>query len=513
MGVEDASHSDSMGSLAPALWAGRQAGGKDRHSDQLLVRGFLPYRLPWGTCEVRGAGPNLWFAVAKALGFRVTLIRCPYLPFVQLVLSFCPGVSVLSPASQRFTSLPELVFLDVESLPSGPGAHRYWERWLTPHVFYAGGQDADSGVGLGGRLTTRLPPGWTAWSVTLSHCSAGGATLGVWSLVAWYPPFFEGAVPLPVVAEMWFPLWCYVNDREQASPHQEKLPATAATASVVRSDGLVQLCGLFPASDRSARVLVPATSSPSGLGSRVLTLSELGCLWDIPISVMDSLVGPTSGDIYRAIFDTPPTKTLLVGADSLLTTSFRGGLQKESGILGVTSQKRAEISTSRLSRKRTRLGFTEISKFSGISTFSGVSSALAHPALPGPSPRSDQDLGLTHPLPLVTFQPTFLFKKGDAQKADDASVPDQLWLGSFASGYGGKSCLARHRSALGMPLASPGGLKESAPSAKGCGWEEAMTGFRTFGLRHWRRQLIRGFYRWRRENVPLQARLPTPSQM
>jgi len=286
-----------------------------------LVREFLPYCLSRGPCEVRGAGPNLWFAVAKA-GFKVTSIRCPYLPFVDLVRRFCPGVLVLLAAPQRFDFLPELVLLDAESLPSGPAAHRYWDRWLTQHVFYTGGQDADSGLGMGIVHYALLPPGWTAPTVTLSHCSAGGATSGVFSLVAWYPPFFEGAAPLPMVAEMWFPLWCYVNDREHTSPHLGKQPGVAATAAVVRSDGLVQLCGLFPASDRSARVLVSATSSPTGLGSRALSLLELGGLWDIPISVMDSLVGPISGDIYRALFDTPPTKSLLVGTDSLLTTSW-----------------------------------------------------------------------------------------------------------------------------------------------------------------------------------------------
>ena len=262
-GVEDASCSNPPGSLVPALWAGRQAGVRDGHSDQLLVGGFLLYRLSRGTCEVRGADPNLWFAVTKALDFKVTSIRCPYLPFVDLVRRFCPGVTALSAAPQRFDSLPEIVFLDAESLPSGPEAHRYWDRWLTTHVFYTGGQDADSGLGMGGVQSARLPPGWSAQTVTLSHCSAGGATSGVWSLVAWYPPLFEGATPLPVVVEMWFPLWCYVNNREHTSPHIGKQPAVAAMAAVVRSDGLVQLCGLFPASDRSARVLVPATSSPT----------------------------------------------------------------------------------------------------------------------------------------------------------------------------------------------------------------------------------------------------------
>ena len=113
----------------------------------------------------------------------------------------------------------------------------------------------------------------------------------------------------------------------------------AAKAAVVRSDRLVQLCGLFPASDRSARVLVSATSSPTGLGSRSLSLMKLGGLWDIPISVMDSLMGPASGDIYRAFFDTPPTKSLLVGADSLLTTLFRGGF---TGFAGWQASKRGK---------------------------------------------------------------------------------------------------------------------------------------------------------------------------
>ena len=106
--------------------------------------------------------------------------------------------------------------------------------------------------------------------------------------------------------------------------------------------------------------------------------------------------------------------------------------------------------------------------------------------------------------------------KGDAQRADNAVVPDHLWLGMFALGYGSESCLACHRLALGRlgrPSVSPGGLKDPGPPAKGCGWEKAMPGFRTFGLRHWRQQLLRGFHRWRRENALLRSHQPTPSQM
>ena len=255
---------------------------------------------------------------------------------------------------------------------------------------------------MGGVQSACLPPGWSARRVTLSHCSAGRATSGVWSLVAWYPPFFEVPTPLPVVTDMWFPLWCYVNYRKHASPHIGKQPGVVAMPAVVRSEGLVQLCGLFPASDRFTRVLVPATSSPTGLGSRSLSFMELGGLWDIPISVMDSLVGPAAGDIYMALFDTPPTKTLLVGADSLLTTSFRGGLQgsqdsglqkrgKGGGNLGVTlgpHRKRAHSGTPN------SLGVLELPDLSHFALPGlGLPGPVLSPGLPGPV--------LTPGLPLV----------------------------------------------------------------------------------------------------------------
>ncbi len=111
--------------------------------DQLLVRGFLKFRLPRGCCEVRGAGPNLWFAVAGALGFRVTTIRCAYPLFVDLIGSFCGGPWSLSPWPRQCNSLPDVVFLDLGALPWGPGSDKYWERWWTPHVFYCQGADND----------------------------------------------------------------------------------------------------------------------------------------------------------------------------------------------------------------------------------------------------------------------------------------------------------------------------------------------------------------------------------
>ena len=35
--------------------------------------------------------------------------------------------------------------------------------------------------------------------------------------------------------------------------------------------------------------------------------------------------------------------------------------------------------------------------------------------------------------------------KGDSQKADNASVPDHLWLRAFAVGYGDEACTATER--------------------------------------------------------------------
>ena len=143
----------------------------------------------------------------------------------------------------------------------------------------------------------------------------------------------------------------------------------------------------------------------------------------------------------------------------MLTTLFRGGLQgllagrprkggKGAGYLGVTMG---------LSRKRARLGTPNSLGISESSDLTHL--ALPGQGLPGPCPRSDQDFGLAAPQPLEPSYPNLLIMKGDAQKADNAAVPDHLWLEMFASGYGSESCLTLHCLALGRPSASPGGSR------------------------------------------------------
>ena len=193
--------------MTPSLWTGQTTGQGDHHLDQLLVRGFLKFRPPWGCCEVRGAGPNLWFAAAGALGFRVTTIRCAYPPFVDLIGLFCGGPWSLSPWPRQCNLLPDVVFLDLGALPWGPGSDKYWERWWTPHIFYCQGADNDLVKTRAGAPPPTCPTGWTLCSIALSHCVAGGATSGRWTMVVWYPPLLPFSEPLQVAPQAWFPLF------------------------------------------------------------------------------------------------------------------------------------------------------------------------------------------------------------------------------------------------------------------------------------------------------------------
>jgi hypothetical protein len=88
-------------STSPVLWSGRLAGVADPHSDLLLARGFLPYRRPRGSCEVRGRSANLWYAAAKALGFEVSSMRCPDPLFVDHVRGLGMAVKSLASLPQR----------------------------------------------------------------------------------------------------------------------------------------------------------------------------------------------------------------------------------------------------------------------------------------------------------------------------------------------------------------------------------------------------------------------------
>jgi hypothetical protein len=184
---------------------------------------------------------------------------------------------------------------------------------------------------------------------------------------------------------------------------------------------------LFPASDLGAEVLVESSGSPSGYGSRCLTPGELGNLWDVPILFLDSLSNGEVSSLMKDICRSPLSKLLHTGADVLLTAAFRGGCK------GTCDAVRQGGSTG-----DTTYGTCEAVRQGGSTrdTTSGV--------VPGPRPHSDEVLGLppvSRRVDSAAGDPTDLalaeeVTKGDSQKADNAAVPNHLWLRAFVLGYG-----------------------------------------------------------------------------
>ncbi len=303
----------------------------DAHCDQPMLHGFRKYRSPRGKCEIRGAGPNLWFAVAPALGFQVGSFRFSHSEFAQLMESYCPQAATLDAHTRRCNTLPEIIFLDAISLPCGADSANYWAYWRTPHVFFYQDGDLDL-AGHTGKARPCAPTNWEERAIHLSHWEAGGGTSSLWAIVVWYPPGILPCDQIPLGSQPWFPMQACVNDRTHARWVSSDVlePDIGLKNEVVRfqveghADVLYQF-GLFPAHDLSAEVLLAASASPSGMGVRKLTRDELGLLWDVPILCIDSLQQDQMEDFIAAVCTSAPAKVLFSGTDALLTTSFRGG--------------------------------------------------------------------------------------------------------------------------------------------------------------------------------------------
>ena len=334
--IEPFTHSSGSASL---LWAGRLRSVLDAHCDLPLIHGYLPFRPSRGTCEIRSSSPNLWFTVARALGFWVTSLRCQSPLFASMILPFCPRAMVLAATPRHCNTLPDVVFTDVLSLPLGDRS--YWSQWATPHVFFASMGDSNLeewGGHIPLRPTQLQPSGWTACSVSLTHCEAGGATTVRWSLVAWYPPGHPAAKPAPIVRQpCWFPIRAFVNNRAAAAPvpvaevpkNLLPIPLVVRLGGAAGVQGpppgsIIHQWGLFPASDLGARVLLASSGCPSGWRVRSLSCLELAALWDVPILVMDALSDDSSISILQRFCASAPAKVLFAGTDALLTTFFRG---------------------------------------------------------------------------------------------------------------------------------------------------------------------------------------------
>ncbi len=171
----------------------------DAHCDLPLVNSFLSFWPPRGTCELRGAAPNLWFAVVEALGFRVFSFRSSHPAFTALLSTLFGSASSLGVVARRCNKLPDIIFCDRATLPAS--SRLYWSVWTTPHVFFSHAGDCDLEIWGAPPITSPSPPvprGWSARSVVLPHSMAGGGTSGRWRLDVWYPPSYPAVLPAPL---------------------------------------------------------------------------------------------------------------------------------------------------------------------------------------------------------------------------------------------------------------------------------------------------------------------------
>ena len=145
------------------------------------------------------------------MGFRVASIRFPEGPFDRLFASVCPKAAILVAVLRRCNTLPNVVFLDLLSLPLVSClCNSYWRAWVAPHVFFlwAGDMDlvAPGGRGRLAQVAPQPPRGWSSREVTLTHCEAGGGTSGRWQIIVRYPPERAAPSPAPLNPVPWFPL-------------------------------------------------------------------------------------------------------------------------------------------------------------------------------------------------------------------------------------------------------------------------------------------------------------------
>jgi hypothetical protein len=312
------------------LFSGRQAPGVAPHAMTGLVGGVIPRAsAPRGTCEIRGAAPHLWALAAEAMGLRVLRMSWADRGFGELMTA--SGVrATTTTLSARSRGLgrrgrPDLVFSDQAGLASS--GLDYWGEWECPHVFFS--QE---------RASSPPPRGWTTSSTVMQHWEAGGSTDAAWRLEVWLPPGVALG-PAPARApQPWIPLLGRLDKQVRSAPCAAPVgeigssPEVLWTRSGDRAVQAVSPGGLFPHDRLSERVLVPDDWSPTGFGTRPLSWSELGDLWDIPILLQDLIKGDSRwSGVVCSLVKSPPAKLLLLGGDSVVTRWLRGGALPSQG--------------------------------------------------------------------------------------------------------------------------------------------------------------------------------------
>ena len=104
---------------------------------------------------------------------------------------------------------------------------------------------------------------------------------------------------------------------------------TAMTTPSVKWSGReVWPCGLFPVEHKSTLVRVRCVFNvTTRWGTRALTPFELATLWDVPILLQEYIRSQGWHTLLERFTHIVPGKTLLLGADFLISSRIRGGLR------------------------------------------------------------------------------------------------------------------------------------------------------------------------------------------
>jgi hypothetical protein len=405
-----------------SLWSGQWGALDDPlHCDLPLLNGFHPYQSPCGTCKLRIASPNSCIAVVAALGFRIMSILSLEGPFIGLFTMVCQRALVLATHPRRCNTLPVVIFLDLLLLPLVLCfTHSYWSTWMTPHVCFLWAGDTDLGAPCGQGLSPQSAPsppsGWSARSVTLMHCAAGGEDVRPVAARGMVPSVMGGACPCPPRPS---PLVPHSN-LGRGSGCRSARPWGACSGQLAPGGCSCETSGCSlttaPWHIRPNRGqcrapvgsfpgLRPLHAGPSLCGGQCFGWyarsrgQSWRCYGMSQFLVSDRLFVDTDLKLLEGFCTSAPAKILFEGADVLLTTSFRGGFQE----------------------------FPEEERV-------------------GPAPKTDDELGFAVGVgdapPSLAAQVQVI--KGDTQKADSAHVPDHLWVYAFLCGYGPGAHGPRH---------------------------------------------------------------------
>ena len=280
-----------------------------------------------------GISPHLWVPVASALGFAPTRVwfkdAVPRM-VVQGLLASHPG-AVVSPSGARRPppsgrGVP--VFTDVESLP--PFDSRFWREASTVFVVFSAAPIA-------------CPAGWILRDIQLAHCYVGGATDCTWIVsvlgvsdsllclevpVSTPPPRPWSVISHSIDFRAQGGFVCCPNGRHQSGILRRSLWPPAGRGM-----------GLFPTSRPYVHVVVPPPLYSSSWVCRTATPKELGDLWNVPLLLQDWYLSKGSVESLRSFVGSCPAKILLVGATTLLTSFYSGGVLLGHGLeIGVHPQ-------------------------------------------------------------------------------------------------------------------------------------------------------------------------------